>query len=92
MVEESTCNIGVAGDVGSIAGLRGSPEGGNGNPLHYSCLGNPMDRGAWRATVRGIAKESDTTEHACTHKLKIFAQNPALYSGHYFNSLNEKTF
>ena len=35
---------------------------GNGNPLQYSCLGNPMDRGAWQATVHGFAKELDTTE------------------------------
>ena len=35
---------------------------GNGDPLQYSCLGNPMDRGAWQATVHGVAKESDTTE------------------------------
>ena len=40
---------------------RRSPGEGNGNPLQYSCLENPMDRGAWRATVHGVAKESDTT-------------------------------
>ena len=39
-----------------------SPGGENGNPLRYSCLGNPMDRGAWRARVHGVAKELDTTE------------------------------
>ena len=50
-----------AGDEGSIPGLGRSPEEGNGNPLQYSCLGNPMDRGAWRATVHGVAKELDTT-------------------------------
>ena len=42
-----------AGDAGSISGLGRSPGGENGNPLQYSCLGNPMDRGAWWATVRG---------------------------------------
>ena len=42
-------------------GWEGYPGGGNGNPLQYSCLGNPMDRGAWRATVHGVAKESDMT-------------------------------
>jgi len=41
---------GNAGEAGSIPGLRRSPGEGNGNPLQYSCLGNPMDRGAWQAT------------------------------------------
>ena len=45
-----------AGDSSLISGSGRSPGGGNGNPLQYSCLGNPMDRGAWRATVHGVAK------------------------------------
>ena len=49
------------GDLGSIPGSGRSPEEGNGNPLQYSCLGNPMDKGAWWATVHGVAKESDRT-------------------------------
>ena len=49
------------GDAGSVPGLRRSPGGGNGYPLQYSCLENFMDRGAWRATAHGVAKESDTT-------------------------------
>ena len=44
------------GNLGSIPGSRRSPGGGNGNPLQYSCLENPMDRGAWWATVHGVAK------------------------------------
>ena len=51
-----------AREEGSIPGLGRSPGEGNGNPLQYSFLENPMDRGAWRATVHGIAKEPDTTE------------------------------
>ena len=43
-------------DAGSIPGLGRSHGGGNGNPLQYACLGNPMDRGAWRATVPGVSK------------------------------------
>ena len=50
-----------AGDTGSILGLGRSPREGNGNPLQYSCLRNPMDTGAWWAMVHGVAKESDTT-------------------------------
>jgi len=51
--EESACN---AGDVNLIPGLGRCPGGRNGNPLQYSCLGNDMDRGAWRATVRSVAR------------------------------------
>ena len=50
-----------AGDTDSIPGSGRSPGEANGNPLQYSCLENPMDRGAWQATVHGIAKESDMT-------------------------------
>ena len=50
-----------AGDVGSIPGSRRSPGEENGSPLHYSCLENPMDRGAWWGAVHGVAKESDMT-------------------------------
>ena len=51
--KESTYN---AVDLGSIPGLGISPGGGHGNSLQYSCLGNPMDRGAWQATVHGVTK------------------------------------
>ena len=50
------------GDLGSVPGLGRSPGEGVGNPLQSSCLGNPMDRGAWWAIVHGVAEESDTTE------------------------------
>ena len=51
--KESTCS---ARDLGSIPGLGRSPGEGHGNPLQYSCLENPMDRGAWRATVHRVSK------------------------------------
>ena len=54
--KESTYNAGDTGDVGSTAGLGRFPGGGHGNPLHCSCLENPMDRGAWRAIVHGVTK------------------------------------
>ena len=50
------------GDPGSIPGSGRSPGAGRGSPPQYSCLGNPMDRGAWRATAHGVIKELDTTE------------------------------
>ena len=56
-----------AGDLGSIPGLGRSPGGGNGNPLQYPCLGNPMNRDAGWATVHEVTKESDMTERL-THK------------------------
>ena len=51
--KESAC---IAGDAGFITGSSRSPRGGHGNPLQYSCLENPMDRGAWQATVHGVTK------------------------------------
>ena len=68
--KESVCN---AGDVGLIPGLGRYPGSGrspgeeNGNPLHYFCLKNPMDRRAGHSTVHRVAKESDTHTHTHTH-------------------------
>ena len=58
--KESACNTGDAGDTGSILGSGRSPGVGHGNALQYSCLENPVDRGAWWATFHGVS-ESDTT-------------------------------
>ena len=56
MVKRPPANAGDTGDSDLIPGLGRPPGGGNGNPLQYSCLENSMDRGAWRATVHGVAK------------------------------------
>ena len=68
--KESACNV---EDPGSIPGLGRSPGEGNGNPLQYSCLENPTDRGAWQATVHVVA-ESDTTERL-RFTLALMSQN-----------------
>ena len=59
MVENPPAN---ARNAGSIPGLGRSPEGGHGNPLQYSYLENPTDRGDWQAMVHRVAKKLDTTE------------------------------
>ena len=56
VVKNPPANAGDARDTGSIPGLGRSPGEGNGNPLQYSCLENPMDRGAWQAAVHGVAR------------------------------------
>ena len=58
VIKNPPANVGDSGDVVSIPGLERSPRGGNGNPLQYSCLKNPMDRGAW------VHKRVDVTEHS----------------------------
>ena len=59
-----------AGDAGSFPGSGRYPAEGNSNPLQYSCLGNPMDRGAWWVTVHRVTVELATAEHAHTHHLR----------------------
>ena len=68
--KESVCNV---GDLGLIPVLGRPPGEGNGNPFQYSCLENPIDGGAWRATVHGGCKELDKTEqlHSLTFILVI---------------------
>ena len=74
--QESACS---AGDQGSIPGSGSSPGEGNDNPRQYSCLENPMDRGAWSATVHGAAK-SDTTEWRTLSLFKE-VERQALFTG-----------
>ena len=62
VVKNPLANAGDIRDVGSIPGSGRSPREGRGNPLQYSCLENPMDRGPWQATVHGVANESYKTE------------------------------
>ena len=62
VVKNPPANAGDARDLGSIPGSGRSPGETNGDPFQYSCLGNPMDRGAWQATVHRVTKESDTTQ------------------------------
>ena len=56
VVKNPLSDAGDTRDVGSIPGLGGSPGGGHGNPLQFSCLENPMDRGTWRAAVQGVTQ------------------------------------
>ena len=60
VVKNPPDNAGDVRDMGSIPGLGRSPRGENGNPLQYSCLENPMDRGVWSATVHGVTKKNWT--------------------------------
>ena len=68
MIKNPPANAGDAGYVGLIPGLGRSPGEGNGNPLQYSCLENPMDRGAWWAIVHGVAKsQTQLSTHEGPH-------------------------
>ena len=66
MVKDLPAYVGDAGDMGLIPGSERFPGGENGSPFQYSCLENPMDRGAWQATVHGVT-ELDRTEELCIH-------------------------
>ena len=78
MVKESACN---AGDPDSIPELGRPPREGNGYPLQYSCLENSTDRGAWWATVHGVA-ESDTTELLTCNTVLLTVVTPSLFHHH----------
>ena len=67
VIKNLPANAGDIGDKGSIPGLGGSPGGGHGNPLQCSCLENPMDTGAWWATVHGVTKIQTQLKRLCRH-------------------------
>ena len=64
-----------AGNLGSIPGSGRSPGEGNGHPLQYSCLENPMDRGAWWAAVHGVAKSQTQLNDFTCHAMKTYNGN-----------------
>ena len=70
MVKNLPANAGDTGDAGSIPGLGRPPGEGNDNPLQYSCLNKPMDKGEWWATVHGVTKSwtglRDQVQHSAT--------------------------
>ena len=72
MVKASACN---AGDPSLILGWGRSPEEGNGNPLQYSCLENPMDMGAWRATAHGVVKSWTRLSDLTNFRVNVLATN-----------------
>ena len=77
--KESACK---AGDIGVIPGLGRSPREGNGNPLQYSCLETPLDRGAWWATVHGGCKKSQTWLVTKQQKRMIISDKPQYLCAH----------
>ena len=70
MVKNPPANAGDIRDMGSILGLGRSPGEGHGNPLQYSCLENPMDRGAWLAIVHRVAQSQTQQKRLSTHAQK----------------------
>ena len=76
-------SAGDSGDASLIPGSGRTSGGGNGNPHQYFCLGNPMDRGAWRATVHEVTKSwTRFTDWECTHTCKQYTRFP-----HYWNTV-----
>jgi len=71
VVKNPPANAGDARDMGLILGSGRYPGEGNGNPLQYPCLGNPMDRGVWYAAVHGGCKQSVVIEHTYTQQLQF---------------------
>ena len=72
MVKNPPTNVADISDVGSIPGLGRSPGGGHGNPLHYSCQENPMNRGMWWVTDHGVTKsQTQLSMHAHIHEIDL---------------------
>ena len=67
VIKNPPANAGDIGDTGSIPGSGRSPGGGHGNPLQYSCLKNPMDKGSWQSTVHGITKSQIQLKRLSMH-------------------------
>ena len=76
VVKNLPANAGNTRDTGSIPGLGRSSGEGNWNPLQYSCLGNPMDRGAWWATIHGVAKSQTQLS---THLVHLYLNKAVIF-------------
>ena len=93
VVKNPPANAGDARDTGSIPGSGRSPRGGNDNPLQYSSLENPMDRGAWRATIHGVAKSRTQLSDLRAH-LRIAENLVILYKAckQYYKSGQQREY
>ena len=78
VVKNLSANAGGGRDSGSSPGSGRSPGGGHGNPLHYSCLEKPMDRGAWQVTVHGVTKSQTQTKSLSTAQITIYPPEVSL--------------
>ena len=82
MIKNPPASVGDTRYADSVAGLGRSPGGGNGNPLQYSFLENPMDRGAWQAVVHGVTKNwtrLSTAQHKRGHNIENYILQPLFY-------------
>ena len=79
MVKSPPANAGAIGNLGSIPGSGRSPGEGTGNPFQYSCLENPIDRGAWRAMVRGVTKSWTQLKQLSMHALYIIISTKLVF-------------
>ena len=83
VVKNPPANTGDIREVGLISGFGRSPGGGQGNPLQYFCLENPMDRGVWLATVHNVTKSRTPLKRLSSSNLNFTTNNrPQLYIGH----------